>query len=233
MDKNKYLSAKEVAQMLGVPMVTVQRWAHQGKVPCLIKDEEYLFKHSEMVTWAGTHNFSLEKNEKTPPAPPEEEYISLTKALERGGFFYNVAGNDIYSVLKNAVDVIPLPEGTNKEQVLNELLNREEIASTGIGKGVAIPHPRYMLKLDLDAPVIFVIFLEKPVDFNALDGVGVSVLFMIFSPSTHFHLKLLSRLSHCLREESFLTLLNDKAGEQKLLTEIQRIEKQFEDKPEP
>ncbi len=231
MEKMKYLTAKEVAQLLGIPMVTVLRWAHQGKIPCWLKEDGYEFKQHDILTWASTHNFMLAKKEAISPDTLPEESVSLTKALERGGFFYNQAGNDIYSVLKNAVDIIPLPAGTDKEKVLNELLNREEIASTGIGKGVAIPHPRIMLKLDLDAPVIFVVFLEKDVDFNAVDGLGVFVLFLIFSPSTHLHLKLLSQLSLCLREETFLTLLKKKSEKNILLSAIQTIENQFDATP--
>ena len=39
----KYLNSKEIAQLIGVPLVTVLRWAHQGKIPCKLKDDVYLF----------------------------------------------------------------------------------------------------------------------------------------------------------------------------------------------
>jgi PTS system nitrogen regulatory IIA component len=228
-EKIKYLSAKEVAQSLGIPMVTVLRWAHQGKIPSKLKKDSYVFIKSEIKAWADNHHFIPTKKETTPASKPAIDSIRLSQAIERGGFYHNIPGRDIYSVLKNSLDLIRLPEKTDKEQVLNELLNREEIASTGIGKGVAIPHPRCTLNLCLDAPVIFVAYLEKSVDFNAVDGVGVFVLFIMFSPSTDIHLKLLSRLSLCLREEKFLNLLKHNAGEAELLSEIQRIEERIED----
>ncbi len=230
--KIKYLTAKEVAQSLGIPMVTILRWAHQGKIPCKSKKSGYVFIQNEIIEWAGSHDFMPAKKEATTSAIPRREPISLRNAIERGGFFYRVPGSDMYSVLKNALDMVRLPEGTDKEQVLNELVNREEIASTGIGKGVAIPHPRSTLNLNLEAPVIFVVFLEKPVDFNAVDGLDVFVLFLMFSPSTDIHLKLLSRLSLCLREEAFLALLKQESAGSELLSETRRIEKRFEENPQ-
>jgi PTS system nitrogen regulatory IIA component len=216
-------------------MVTVQRWAYQGKIPCKLKKDGYVFKRSEIEEWAKAHDFSLagEPGLETAPAAPKEKIFSLRKAVERGGVVHSVPGTDIYSVLKHAVDSVILPEGADRELVFNELINREEIASTGIGKGVAIPHPRCTLNLQLEAPVIPVVFLKQPVDFNAVDGLPVFVLFLIFSPDTRVHLKLLSRLSLCLRGKSFLELLKQRPGEGELLEGIGRAEEELDGTPQP
>ncbi|MCU0287138.1 MAG: PTS sugar transporter subunit IIA [Acidobacteria bacterium] len=233
MEKIKYLSAKEVARLMGIPMVTVLRWAHQGKIPCKLKKGSHVFIKNEIIAWADSHDFIPVKKEITAPPITVPGTFNLTQAIKRGGFYPGLPGSDIYSVLKNALDLIRLPGDTDKELVLNELLNREEIASTGIGKGVAIPHPRSTLNLNLDAPVIYIFYLEKAIDFNAVDGMGVFVLFIMFSPTTDIHLKLLSKLSLCLREEKFFNLLKLKAGANELLPEIQRIEKGFKTNPGP
>jgi PTS system nitrogen regulatory IIA component len=135
--------------------------------------------------------------------------------------------------LKHAVEQLRLPEGADREMVLNELLNREEIASTGMGKGVAIPHPRSALNLNLEHPIITMAFLEQPVDFNAVDGEDVFVLFLVLSPNTQTHLKLLSRLSMCLRDKEFMALLRKKAGENDLLSKIEQIEMKLGKDNEP
>lgn len=232
MNEKKQLTAKEVAQLLRTTQVTVLRWAYQGKIPCKLKDNMYVFKESEIIEWANAHDLFVKKADEKKPGPHKEDPISLRKAVQEGGFIYDLEGSDIYSVLKNAINKIELPEGIDKECVLNELLNREEIASTGIGKGVAIPHPRKILELNLEEPVIPVIFLKHPVDFNAVDGEEVFVLFMMLNPSTKIHLKLLSRLSLCLRDKEFWTLLKNKAGEEEILTGIERIESTLDGDPE-
>ena len=224
MKEKKRLTSKEVSQLLGTSMVTVLRWAYQGKIPCKLKKDTYFFKQNEILNWAKAHNLLVKKQDDKKTGTPEKDPVSLEKAIQRGGFIYNLEGSDIFSVLKNAVDKINLPEGTDKEWVLNELINREEIASTGIGKGAAIPHPRTALNLKLENPLVPVVFLKQPVDFNAVDGEDIFVLFLMLSPSTQIHLKLLSRLSICLRDKKFLSLLKSRANENEILEKIEQIE---------
>jgi PTS system nitrogen regulatory IIA component len=231
MKKKKILTAKEVAQLLQTPMVTVLRWVYQGKIPCKQKKSGCVFNENEICEWARSHDLLLaDKLEKEPDALTQlrqEESFSLKRAVEQGGIIRNLEGSDIYSVLKHAVGRLKLPENADREMLFNELINREEIASTGIGKGVAIPHPRNALNLNLEQPLITTAFLEQPVDFNAVDGEKVFVLFLMLSPHTRIHLKLLSRLSMCLRDKEFLATLEKKAGEKEILAKIEQIEKKL------
>lgn len=231
--ERKYLNTKEAAELLGTPLVTVLRWAHQGKIPARSKNEVYSFKRTEIIEWARSHDIPLPGDRTAAPVKPAPDNLGLKHAIERGGVIERLEGGDIYSVLEHAVELANLPPGTDKELVLNELINREEIASTGIGKGVAIPHPRRALNLQLEHPVIPVAFLERPVDFNAVDGEEIFVLFLMFSPSTKVHLKLLSRLSYCLRRKSFIALLKERPGMERLLLAVEEIEGVFDTEHSP
>lgn len=226
MKKKKVLAAREAAGLLGTPMVTVLRWAHQGKIPCKLKKDGYHFKESDLVGWAKAHDMPLSPMKEFIPIKRslQEHGAELSSALRRGGVIGNVPGSDIYSVLENVLGQARLPEGADKELVFNELINREEIASTGIGKGVAIPHPRSPLVRFIDTPIITAAYLEQPVDFNAVDGEDVFVVFLMLSPSTKKHLELLSKLSICLRDRRFRSGLEQKAGEHELIAVIQEIE---------
>lgn len=226
MKKKKLLTVREAARLLGTPMVTVLRWAHQGKIPCRSKKGVYFFKESELIEWAEAHDILLTPLvEQEKPTQPQQEHGSvLSRALRQGGVIHGVGGSDIYSVLENVLERANLPGGAEKNLVFNELINREEIASTGIGKGVAIPHPRSTLNLALDDPFITAAYLEQPVDFNAVDGEDVFVLFLILSPTTQQHLELLSKLSICLRDRRFRSLLEQHAGQEGLIPAIEEIE---------
>jgi len=230
MTEKKILTAKEVAELLKTPLVTVLRWAHQGKIPSRHKDDGCYFKRNDILEWARSHDFVLTDERESNDNGTSRIYSrNLSRAIERGGVIHHLKGKDMYSVLEKAVRRIPLPEGTDRQLVLNELLNREEIASTGIGKGVAIPHPRCTLNLSWAEPVIPVVFLEQPVDYNAVDGKDVFVLFFIFSPNTQIHLKLLSQLSLCLRNKDFIAILMEHPPQAKLLAAIKEIEENLED----
>ncbi len=227
MKERKIFSVKEVANLLGISLVTVQRWVHQGKIPCKYKKNEYFFKRSEIEKWARAHNFLIMPEVKPGPQKAEIETNTLSRAIENGGIFYDLEGEDIYTVLENGLRKIDLPGNTARELILNELIDREEIASTGIGKGVAIPHPRSPLDLNLKEPLIPIFFLRQEIDFNSVDGKPVFVLFFMFSPSTNVHLKLLSRLSFCLRDKDFISLLKQRGAREEILARVKEIEKNF------
>lgn len=219
------LETKDVAELLQIPIVKVQRWVHQGKIPCRFEKNRYYFKKKEIIEWAKSHNMPIAPGvlkEKEEAAPQE---LSLKTGIENGGAYFGLEGDDIYRVLKNAVSLLTLPSHVDPETVFEELINREEIASTGIGKGVAIPHPRRSLDLNLNAPFISVYFLKNKIDFNSIDGQPVFVLFLMFSPSTQAHLNLLSRLSFLLRDKDFLERLEACADQEQLIHLIDEKER--------
>ena len=95
------------------------------------------------------------------------------------------------------------------------LLAREALGSTAIGDGIAVPHVRNPVILHLDRPMITLCFLERPVEFGALDGQPVDTLFTLISPTVRAHLHLLSRLSFVLRNPAFQgTVLRQAAREE-------------------
>lgn len=228
MKEKKYITAREVARLMGVPLVTVSRWAHQGKIPCRLDGSDYVFNRVRIISWARSHQFYIQETGAGAAEPKPPSGFGLKESIQRGGIYYHVAGHDIYSALENAVKLLKLPPHTDREKLLNELINREEIASTGIGNGVAIPHPRRPFDLSLPDPFIAVFFLKEEIEYNSLDGKPVSVLFVIFSPTTKIHLKLLARLSYCLRDKKFLELTGRQADPDSLVEAVSQIEKELE-----
>jgi nitrogen PTS system EIIA component len=70
--------------------------------------------------------------------------------------------------------------GLGADQVASHLLKREELGSTGIGKGVAIPHARLP---DLQRPCGVFARLKQPIEFEAIDGQKVDVVFVLLLPA--------------------------------------------------
>lgn len=85
------------------------------------------------------------------------------------------------------------------DRVLSE---REQLQSTGVGDGVAIPHGALT---DLDAQYAAVLVVPDGIDFDAIDGAKVTLLFAVIGPkrATGEHLKTLARISRLLRSSSF------------------------------
>jgi PTS system nitrogen regulatory IIA component len=201
------LTINEVAQSLRLPISTVERWIRQGRIPIQKSGNSYLFNESTLEKWAAMYKLQFSLPEKVNTALQQTRMENLLPAMKRGGILYDVKGDDVETVLKNAVENIHYLSSSIKEILYPSLLEREHLTSTGIGKGVAIPHPHNPLKDMIKNSLISTCFLDNPVDFKAVDGRPVFVMFILLSASTKIHLHLLSRLSFCIRENAFLEFL--------------------------
>jgi PTS system nitrogen regulatory IIA component len=97
-------------------------------------------------------------------------------------------------------------EAVRREDVERVLIEREQLQSTGVGGGVAIPHGSMEGLVRLVGAVLI---CPQAIDFDAIDGAPVSILFAVIGPkrATGEHLKTLARISRLLRDERFRTRL--------------------------
>ena len=92
------------------------------------------------------------------------------------------------------------------ESIVEAILKREELGSTGIGRGVAVPHTKHP---SIDKLIGTVAISEEGVNFDSLDGEKVHLLFLLVSPPDRpgDHLRALENISRQLRNESFCKFL--------------------------
>ncbi|HEY4595064.1 MAG TPA: PTS sugar transporter subunit IIA [Thermoanaerobaculia bacterium] len=218
------LLVKDAARLLNVSEKTIYRWIKQGSIPAYRLNEQYRFNRAELLEWATSRRISL-----SPEIFREEEFEAaslphLTAALRAGGIYYRIGGSDKVSVLHNVVETMRLPAEVDREFLFEVILAREALGSTAIGDGIAIPHVRNPVILHLERPMVTVCFLERAVDFGALDGKPVNVLFTLISPTVRAHLHLLSRLSYALRDRPFKDAVMQQAARDDLLAAAERCE---------
>lgn len=225
--RKRLYTEKQIAELLGVSPITVQRWEHQGKIPYKTIKNRVRFDRDEIVKWAREHDFNIAKSATEEPNPGAQNTY-LCQAIERGGIYYDVPGTDVYSVLKSSLSELSFLKNVDRKMLLNELLNREELASTGIGHGVAIPHTRNRIDLKLQEAHLPVVFTQNPIPYNAIDDIPVFVLFMMFTTTTKEHLKLLSKISFVLQNQDVQSLLKSKKNSDTLLEKIRLIEREAE-----
>lgn len=99
-------------------------------------------------------------------------------------------------------DIASQALGLNAHEVSEALLERERLGSTGFGRGIALPHAKLP---GLTGVRGIFLQLARPIDFNAVDGLPVDLLFVLLSPldAGADHLKALAGVSRMLRNESF------------------------------
>ncbi|MCE5278099.1 MAG: PTS sugar transporter subunit IIA [Planctomycetaceae bacterium] len=217
------LGVRDAAALLSVSEKTIYRWISQRKLPAYRVGDQHRFSRAELLEWATSQRLGV-----SPDILREDEggdIPSLHEALRAGGVFYRVGGSDKTAVLRSVVEIMPLGEDVDREFLLQVLLARESLGSTGIGEGLAIPHVRNPIVMHIPRPMISLCFLETPVDFGAIDHKPVHTLFTIVSPTIKAHLSLLSKLSFSLREGAFAQAVRDCASRDELLLQASLLEK--------
>jgi PTS system nitrogen regulatory IIA component len=216
-------SVKEAAELLRVSEKTIYRWIKQEILPVYKVNEQYRFNRAELLEWATSRRMGISPDAFHEPEAAGTALPTLLEALEAGGIVYRLDGNTRKTVLTRLVDELRLPEEVNREYLLKVLNAREQLASTGVGGGIAIPHPRNPVLLHITKPSVTLAFLEKPVDFHALDGKPVHTLFCLISPTLRAHLHLLSVLSFALRDPGFRAAIENQASREEIFSTLKRV----------
>jgi len=121
--------------------------------------------------------------------------------------------------------VYSMKKGADAELIVSTLLKREELGSTGIGKGIAIPHCR---SLAVDKLEIAVGRTTKPINFNAIDKKPVSLIFLIIAPPQDPGNQYLITLGKIVQIAKILTkkkLINKPQTPEEFIALIDQIEK--------
>lgn len=111
----------------------------------------------------------------------------------------------------------------NKEDVLKEIIKREKIMSTGIGKGIALPHAKTNSVEDLVGAFIT---LENSIEFDSLDNSKVDIAFMIIGKENNVgnHLRTLSKISRLLNNDNLRHQIKNSNNPNEIISIISKFE---------
>ena len=130
----------------------------------------------------------------------------LSSLLSEGVILGSVASESRKQVLGALADAIGDKTGVDGRDIFDAVIERENLGSTSVGEGVAIPHARIP---QLKAPVGAFVRLHEGVDFDAIDGRPCDLIFMLLAPNAAgaAHLRALALVSRAFRNEAFRTAL--------------------------
>jgi PTS system nitrogen regulatory IIA component len=218
------LSIRDLTKLLSADESTVSRWIKQRGLPAQWVGGQYRINRAELLEWATANNIRVSLELFDSLEADAEAVPSLVEALQAGGMHYQLQASSKADALRALVQVLPLPDDVDRERLLRLFLAREASASTAIGDGIAIPHVRNPIVLNVMRPAMTLAFLSQAVDFGALDGKPVHVLFSNICPTNRSHLQLLSRLSFALHDRQLRETVIRQASGDEIMDEIRRVE---------
>jgi PTS system nitrogen regulatory IIA component len=126
-------------------------------------------------------------------------FMDIGDWLDRTSIVYRSSADSKRQALSAAADAAAKMLKMKASEVLDALMERESLGSTGVGRGVAVPHARLA---GLDRMRAVLVRLDKPVAFDAVDGQPVDLLFVLLAPeqSESEHLRALARVSRLFRQ---------------------------------
>lgn len=214
------LDIKGAAQLLHVSERTIQRWIRQGLFTGASASAG--IDRGELLRWARDHGISIGTRKRESPKTPSD---LLAEAVERGAVTTDREPQSAAEAIAITVEAVPGLSAEQREELLADVLERERMAGTGLGHGVALPHPRKPPGHLIDQPVISICFPERPLDWAALDGEPIGTVFLLLSPTAPVHLQILSRIAFALRSRDFREFLSTRPGRDELVEHLFAIKK--------
>lgn len=218
------LTVRQAATRLGVDETTVRRWVTQRGLPAHHANERIYINAVELWEWAVENGVLVSRQLLDQARGSPDPVPSLTDLLRAGGIFSDIGGNTKAEVLGEFVERLPLAPEQDRAFLLSVLEAREAMGSTGIGDGIAIPHVRNPILLQVEQPFVTLGLLRQAIEFGSMDGIPVHALFMVVSPTVPAHLAILARLGFALRDETLRGLLRDRAPADEILDRITLVE---------
>jgi len=213
---HRFLSVDAVAEYLHLTPADVERRVKDQAIPCERRGDRVVFRKSDIDAWASRRILGLPGprlaayHEKSTRGTRRwlPEGTLLPEALRRGGVSSAMAAKTKASVLR---DLVALAEKTGQvcdaRELLASLEAREELGSTALPGGFALPHPRFQQPYLFEASFVVVGRTIQEIHFGAPDGRPTDLFFLICGQDDRLHLHTLARFCLMARNTDVLNQL--------------------------
>lgn len=215
--ENDILTIEEVANYIRVSERTVYDYAQKGEIPAGKIGNVWRFKKSEIEKWV---NERLSPNARL---SSQNMVIQIKNILSPDRIIFMNQSTKHDALVTLAENLSTAPQVKYAKELEDEILKREELMSTAIGRGIAIPHVRLSSVTDL---VMSVGICKTPVlDFAPIDDVPVKLLIMIVAAYNQhsYYLQTLSFLSTKLKNTELRDALINSSSAQEAYLLLQDV----------
>jgi len=193
---DKLLTLRDVAELLQVNERTALRLAHAGDLPAARVGGQWRVHPVELERW-----FVHSREAEAGAAGDEGLFCARNVLLDHPA----VSVDDVLAAI--AEHLAATGQLIYPDLYRVALKEREEMMSTGIGAGVALPHARHAINGLFRHPLCIFLRPARPIDFRAVDGAPVDLVFAVASPSNATHLSSLAAVMRIVRDDDLCTRL--------------------------
>jgi len=222
---DEIMTLSEVAEYLKVAEKTVLRMVHRNEIPSLKIASQWRFLKPVIDDWLISKMKDSRKSDLVTILETDPSILPVSRFTDASCINTDIHPGTKSEVLKQLLR--PLKEQKvleNDQEFLEKLLQREHMASTALGRGVAVPHVRDPETISHDKPLLGIGICSKGTYFDSIDGDKTYLFFLIYINSVAVHLRTLSKLSLLFQKDDFIKSMK----EAKTAAEVMGILIQFD-----
>lgn len=203
-DNNEIMTLSEIAEYLKVAERTILRMIHKNEIPCVKIASQWRFVKTIIDDWLISKMQVIPQNDFSRMIEQEFHLIPLSRIIKEENIILNLkAGTKkeiLIQLLQPLLQQKIIPQ--QSDDFLNKLLDRENMASTALGNGIAIPHIRNV-KENPKGPILITGICKEGSNFEALDNELTHVFFLLCSDSEIAHLRIMAKISQLFKNKQF------------------------------
>jgi PTS system nitrogen regulatory IIA component len=206
------MDQQQVAAYLHMDIREVAKLASRGRIPCRKVQGKFEFSKSDVDHWveAQMHTLGKDRLAKIEKGVSAHHGFDLAAMLvcpviPPGGLAVPLKAKTRDAAIRGLVELAAAADLVyDKDLLVREIRQREELCSTALAPGVALPHPRHPLPYDITASFVTVGLTSHGIPYGAADGSLTRLFFLICCKDDRTHLHVLARLGQMLHEPSVI-----------------------------
>ena len=202
--QSEIMTLTEVAGYLKLSEKTIHRMLRKQSIPCARVGGQWRFMKSVIDDWLYSQMQVLPRNDLARLLKKDGELVPVSRLMKQELVLTGLTGNNKQEILTNLITpLLNLGMIDSTDFFLQKLLERETMASTAIGEGIAMPHLRRPEENIIKEPVIVAGISKPGLEFAAFDHQPTHLFFLLITDSEAVHLRVMARLAALLKDQQF------------------------------
>jgi PTS system nitrogen regulatory IIA component len=222
------MTLNDLAGYLKISEQTLNQMAKKGEIPVATIANQQRFIRTVIDDWLMSRMTMASKTTLVKLSEEGLIVLPLSRLIQPELVVLDIVAGSKEEVLTQLIQPL-LRSGrmNDRDTLLKLLLEREEMVSTAISRGIAIPHPRNPEECPVKEPCIVFGLCREGTEFDSLDGEKTYIFFLICSPSELVHLKILAKLAMLIRNKDVVYRLRSVKNTKEVLTNIITVDQEI------
>lgn len=228
-NNSEIMTLSEIARYLKVSEKTVMRMVRAGKIPGAKVASQWRFMRAAVDDWLNARMYALPRTGLYKVINTADRVVPISELVSPQRIVLDLKPGEIEPVLAQLIvplrgsDLVPDPD-----EFLSQLVAREEMISTAIGHGLAVPHARSPESIEVPAPFLIIGICRRGTDFNALDGRKTYVFALPCTNRESEHLHMMAKISLLFRKQGIIKQMRTAESVAEIMTIIKETDREIE-----